>query len=443
MPTYNTETRYDSNGQPYQVRIASKTPNELAQERADAAGQKPVEAGKANPNYKDWSLPENGGSGAPPGTTAIAERPGYAQEAANAANALDIDFTQDEEAAAREEVRRQKQAQVDAINKIYDEMLTEEQQTGVERSGRSKAIASRAGILETPMGSAQLTKTEQFNAQQQKLLQAEREAKIVAIEDKMNTRLDEKIKAERELAGKNYDKYQDFLKEQATEGENDLVGIAKSGTQTLDMFKTSDFYKQIKQETGFSDMKLDYLFNANLPKEWQFNELFKTQYKGENGNQWLKKIVIDPATGQQKELNYDLGVPFKETEEIKEVEGMPYKVIKDAEGKVVRYEAIPGIVKKPKAEDIVTSGGLKISKSEVGELGKTLKQNAGSDGYVNTAEYLQGLKNWIDLNGLAKDYYANFLPKDYLNPADPTIPQNIKNLLKYDEVQALINALGG
>ena len=43
----------------------AQTPNQIAQSQADVTGQKPIEAGGANPNYKDWSLPANGGGATP------------------------------------------------------------------------------------------------------------------------------------------------------------------------------------------------------------------------------------------------------------------------------------------------------------------------------------------------------------------------------------------
>ncbi len=416
--------------------------------------QQEFDVGK--PTYRtDWTKIQEAPA-KPASSVAIAERPGYAAEAANAANALDTDFTPTEEEAAREEVRKAKQAQVDAINKIYDELLTQEQQTGADRMGRSKAIASRSGILETPMGSAQLTKTEQFNAQQQKLLQAERGAKITAIETDMNNRLEEKLRYERELASANYDKKLGLLadidakkSETFESAKKNIAELAGTGTMTYDMFKNSDFYNQIRDELGgWDDFTMSKYWDSKQPEPTIKSEQFiptadgKTKYvavkMGADGKLKVEEQVLDVA------LPSEMGGYETKMADNGQVLFIPKNFDGDT-SKIVVYGA-PGQFNKPEkpsTEGVVTSGGLEITKSQIGELGTALKQNAGSDGYVNTAEYLQGLKNWISLGGLAKDYYSNFLPKDYLNPSDPTIPQNIKNLLKYDEVQALINALGG
>lgn len=401
--------------------------------------QEEIDAGK--PTYRtDWSKIQE----APAKTdssVAVAERPGYAEEAKNAANALDIDFTVDEEEAAKEEVRKQKQIQIDAINKIYDEMLTEEQQTGTERMGRSKAIANRAGILESAMGSAQLTGTEKFNAQQQKLLQAEREAKIVAIEDKMNTRLDEKIKAERELAATNYDKYQDYLKGVKDEAKTDATNLAKSGI-TLEQLKNQTapegqktYYNQLKEETGFDDFKFSLWYDSQTPDPTIVDTKYVSTADGKTKAITIKRGLDGKITADEQILDFVLPTEAVGWKSSFAPDGTllmipdsidPSKPLDDQ----IKVYGSEGQFAKPETAGTIKSGNLVIPESAISTGQQKLDSSRGEDKYANTGIYLQMLSAWKEDGGLEQDFFTQYPPKNYLNPNDDSVPTYIKDKLK-------------
>jgi len=108
--------------------------------------------------------------------------------------------TPDEEAKIREEMRKAVQAQIDAIEKAYKDMLAQERVRGQERLGMTRAMAAAGGLLGSPMGEAQRQKTVALNKAQEQALQSEKQAKIAAILAKADERAERKIELEKAKA---------------------------------------------------------------------------------------------------------------------------------------------------------------------------------------------------------------------------------------------------
>lgn len=81
----------------------------------------------------------------------------------------------------------------------------------------------------------------------------------------------------------------------------------------------------------------------------------------------------------------------------------------------------------------ITSGGLKVSKTELGEMASTLESSRGEDGFVNTELYVDAFSDWVSGRGLAKDFFSQFDPDLYVNPGDDTLPPNIKRAMSKKE----------
>ncbi|MFH2049031.1 MAG: hypothetical protein ABIJ12_06265 [bacterium] len=362
--------------------------------------------------------------------------------------------TEEEQQSIKDKVAKQFQAQIDAVDAYYNELAAQEQARGAQRLatglGKVKSVQARSGLLDTPMGEAQRVAEErgqqEYTAGNVKLLKAEQDLKKTAVLDKIDTRAQQTIDAQKAEAEANYTKAEAYKTKVRNEARSDIDTLAQ--TTALDVFKANkDLYEQLKFEGGFgSDLEFDTYYES---KAKSGATKLTSDYKGTNGNQWTKVTLLYP-NGKTVTNDYDLGIPYDSSVDYDHQitpDGTMLLIPKkfktnDPQSEIKIYGSEGQFAKPTEPTGQVVSGGFTTTKTQIGELGTALKQKAGSDGYVNTADYLQGLQNWINAKGLAKDYYSNFLPKDYLNPADPTIPQNIKNLLKYDEVQALINALG-
>jgi hypothetical protein len=83
-----------------------------------------------------------------------------------------------------------------------------------------------------------------------------------------------------------------------------------------------------------------------------------------------------------------------------------------------------------------TSGGLVITKADIGDISAQLEGSRGQDGYTDPNLYLKALSIWTGNDGLADDFYKQFSPSSYLNPAVDAsvlgrpIPAPITNELK-------------
>src|SRR5262249_14396458 len=73
------------------------------------------------------------------------------------------------------------------------------------------------------------------------------------------------------------------------------------------------------------------------------------------------------------------------------------------------------------------SGGLKIDKADIGEGSQILAGRRGDDGFTNHAKYVEMYKHWIDNGGLPQDFFKQYDPDYYLNPADQSIPSYIRS----------------
>lgn len=274
--------------------------------------------------------------------------------------------TAEEEEEIREKTRKAIEAQIDAIDAMYAGLARREEEKGVERLGRTRAMVSRGGLLGSPMGVAQMEKTKQYTAEQLKLLEEEKNVRIQSILGRADERAEEEIRLKQKEARENIAIYMDYLKGVRDEAREDWSGLAKSGV-TLDQIKENkEYYDQALEELNMNNLKFDFWYESNLPKAQQL-DYSEIEYRGDNGNLWLKRIGFDPVTGEKKEYNYDLGLPWPtEPTEIKVFDGVPYKAVKDEEGNVIKYERIPGV--EEKGLERTTANIFKV----MGKTGKTL-----------------------------------------------------------------------
>lgn len=233
--------------------------------------------------------------------------------------------TEIEQQNIRDQMRKQVQAQIDAINQAYKELLQQERQQGQERLGQTRALAARSGTLMSDTGQAHLAKTQQFNASQQKMLEAEKAAKVASILENADRRAEQKIEAERQRAMGNYEKYLNYLKDTVETARKDVATLADAGISLDRLKQNKDYYKQFLEETGMPENIFDLYYEANMPetnpvKSWKVNAVgdsLVVSYPDPLNPQQIKTQVVSSS---------DLGVPVKKDYE--------YKISTDNNGNV-------------------------------------------------------------------------------------------------------------
>lgn len=74
----------------------------------------------------------------------------------------------------------------------------------------------------------------------------------------------------------------------------------------------------------------------------------------------------------------------------------------------------------------VTSGSLSYTPQDATQDSIELENSRGKDGFVNPQTYNQLYRSWIQEGGMLKDFLSTFPPKNYVNPADTTLPSFLK-----------------
>ena len=253
--------------------------------------------------------------------------------------------TAGEETQIREDVRKQMQSYIDAIDAYANRLIATEQQRGLERRGEAGALKIAGGLGASPRGAAMIEKAEELTTGKLKDIESERTLQKEAVLLKIDERADKKIELERTRALQNQETYMASLKSIRDDARDDVGNLAKTGVsiESLKAQRTTDgdnYYDKLLADTGYSELQLDSLYNAAKPQPDQYTEI---QYS-KNGNRWLKRIGF--VNGQKVEYDYDLGLPYTEEEDIETIKGLPYRKLVDENGKIT-YEAVEGIKEEP------------------------------------------------------------------------------------------------
>lgn len=75
----------------------------------------------------------------------------------------------------------------------------------------------------------------------------------------------------------------------------------------------------------------------------------------------------------------------------------------------------------------ITSGGLNITKDQVGNAAQKLNTARGADGWTDPNIYQQMFNSWTSQNGLPQDFIRAFPPSAYINPQNKTLPVFLQN----------------
>ena len=310
--------------------------------------------------------------------------------------------TEEEEKGLKEHYTGLAQAQIDAINKIYAGLITREEKAGEERLGQTRAMGARAGLLGSPMGAAQMARTEKLTAESIKAVQAEQDYKIQTILGRVDERTEAEIRRRKDESTANMENYMNYLKTNLEENKADYAGLAESGVTLARMKVNKDYYEQALEEVGMSEFSFDLWYESRMPKTQQ-SDYSEIQYE-KNGNMWLKRIAFDPDTGTKKEYNYDLGLPWPAV-------ATQYKHVQLDDGTVI---FIPEDFdpSKPLSEQIIQYGAKgkfakpeELTEKEAKAGMKTqLMTVRGNDGYVSSDDYKKAKDAWFKA-GYSKDKF--------------------------------------
>lgn len=336
------------------------------------------------------------------------------------------DKSQPDPAAIRQQMLDNVQKQVDAIKNTSAGLIANAQVKGEDNLGKTRAISARSGNLGSDFGDAELKKTGEFNDAQIKALEDERDLKISGILDKVNTDAQARVDKQKETAAKNSEDYLSYLKTTQDTAKSNALGLAKSGA---DLTKLSDSdYNNLVDTTGMTPEQLKDFFILNKPED-------KILTSGTVGNQYYS-VSMDPTTG--KKVTSTVTLPFAvpegyTTQKLDDgtVIFVPSKLdpTKSLDSQILSYGIHPKPVTKTGSGSIkpVVSGSLKVSADEISQGVQMLNSSKGTDNFVDPTVYEQMYNAWLGKGGKPQDFISQFPPKQYVNPANNTLPTNLRS----------------
>lgn len=186
----------------------------------------------------------------------------------------EFDYEAEQRRAQRNQMRMF-QAEIDATNQVYDQLLNEARLEGQGRLGSQRAIAARGGLLGSDFAGAQKQRVQDFNTEQQQLVQAERMAAIGAIMGNV------RAAAQNEVAQKRAAR-----EAGATEYLNYLAGKDQRRESNAQLF-AQDFLAQSVDPSTLSDEELaEMLSGSGVSKADLIRNYTAAQQGGEEGSEF-------------------------------------------------------------------------------------------------------------------------------------------------------------
>lgn len=322
------------------------------------------------------------------------------------------------EDAIRRNQMRLFQSEINATNKVYDEMLGRERLIGTGRLGTQRAQAARGGLIGSDFGNAQEERVTQFNQGAQNAVQAERSAKIGSIMGTMRKAVADEITEKRLARQQGAENYIDYLTSARERKTRNLDAAATAFlTQNIDPSTLSpDELEAISQEAGLSTSELI------------------NQYR-------IKK-------GEMESQAATAGLETRKTEaEINKIEAdiAKGKLITIGEGTML-YDTETGETFKNPKTNAPGTDREGVPSSVLSTVRDRLESVRGEDTYTDTGDYLNEYASYVEAGGSPEQFLKSFDPNKYINPNDPSrgwLDSQMKKTTGVDPIDAIIaEALG-
>lgn len=316
-----------------------------------------------------------------------------------------------DENAIREQVRKEQQARINAINDVYDSMVGQENVAGQGRLGSSRAINARSGTIGQDFGNSQDAKVAELNAGNVNAINKQRQLDIQGVYNKIDQMTADKVKAQKEEALGKANAYIDYLAGAKTQAQSAIAQAGKAGL-TLQQLKDQapDKLKSLLETSGYNEFELDMQLNANR------DPANKIDYKIENKNGNLLVYGVDPLTGKTTFHTEQLPPEFS-TNDVKLVEGELWSISPD--GKSATKIGGGSATSDKKLMEV--SPGASLYDPNTGKfIGTAPSSNAGSEFKKVT---IDGVDYQVNSDGsLSKPVVPNTVPTaDKVAKADDVI----------------------
>lgn len=279
-------------------------------------------------------------------------------------------LTDEEKVAMQENERKRIQEQIFAIENAAKFELANVKRAGEFRAGQSGAISVASGAAGSDYATAAAEKTKQFNSEQEQAVEAEKQAKIMALYDKSNERADAKILAERTLRTQNAEAFTAQMDKLKTAARTDFETVAKTGKDWDSL--PGDQRTKFRDQTGYGDQAGD-VYRQIQKEQRDADAMNKKTITGEDG-----AVYQQQPDGSYKQI---IAAPPP-----KETHSPIYTEWQDAvksgyKGTLTQYQNEDANRKNS------TVKAADAERSVLQEAVSDLKSTVGGDGFVNTPAY--------------------------------------------------------
>jgi len=468
---YKTETRYDGNGQPYDVRIPVLSKN-TSPIKTNADGvfpsRTPVQIAESRDNPISPTTSNN--------TTV--QNPTLSPEDLSLRSALEDKMafdaqSKDKNVLSEEEYRNQAiaslQAEIDAQNKVYADKIARAKVEGQNRLGQEGAIQARRGLLGSDFGVASTNEINQGNTQIDNSLENELNQKLEEIRTGARKEGTAKFEAARKAKEEGLNAYIADLQNRATvnAGIADKIALeylAKGINPTDD----KNYLEQIAKEAGITSGSIIGSYKTKLSeKDKKDIELAKakneqygtgaigeynfakangytgsfSQYQNEDANRKLKATGVSALTANQvnQTVNqiagaFDNEPVVKNYNVIAEgkamVDSLPLSTKNPADDQALIY----GLAKALDPNSVVREGeyatAQKYAQSWIKSFGKSVSQALSGTGFLSE-EARKNIKDTINSKyESSKKNYDN-VSKEYQRQIDDAYAGNKRTITNY------------
>ena len=229
------------------------------------------------------------------------------------------------------------QAEIDAANRVYNDMLAKTRVENMNRTGSAGARQARGGLLGSERGAAIDTQTQQFNLGEEQAVENQRMAAISAIMGKARGDAAQEIKDKQAAKKEGYDSYISFVGATETRNKSKLSGLAAqllaSGVDinTLSSKEIADIAKSYGVDktdviSAYTTAKKEQ-DKTTLETEKTKSEITKNQ--GQTLSEGQNYVQYNPTTGKFETVASGSPKPG-EAQKIVKINGVDY--VQNADG---------------------------------------------------------------------------------------------------------------
>jgi len=375
--------------------IASKTEQEL---RAKGIANPEQQVQSLIDSYRTPQYSQDGSTIANPSSS---YQPYIPQSNAPVQETIDID-------KIREDMIKQRQVQVDAINSVYSNLRQQEAVRQAEAKkvamGMSRATQARGGLLGSTFGQAQtgetISKADYAAKSADELLAAKQNSEIQAIYGDIDNQAIKMAEAKSALAKGNLEAYNAKLTEARTQAQNLLGFSAKSG-KTFDEYRAmlgEEKFRELLTNAGLDETAARGLFDSNKPQ-------VETTKPVEVGG-----ALVDPVTGKvvyQSPGKTDTGFKF-----VSATRYQPAGYFNETTGEFKPINETP--TPTPSTTTPPPPSPSFDEKQAIIDMRNQLSTVVGADGFVSPQSYTTARNAWIEKGGNPTTFDTKF--KGFRNP---------------------------